>query len=264
MKHAFTLLAFAANTVAAGAWAQTSPDMSVQFTGPVELQLGRADHYKLSVTNLGSAVAPTTSSTMTFPPGVELDTKINTATGKAVPKVPTNCSYSVTPAKRLTCLANNVAVGETRNFTIDLRAPLTSAVVGTFTWTTTAAGDLNSSNDTASHDTLFGSFSPNTNLNFPATLTYWVAMGRKNVLDNPMTRPSGVMAVDANGDGVGSMGVPVTWKATKVGTGLSVQIHSSMYSPAVDMNLTPFNSHCYQGMGYWTGLQDSYEVRMCY
>ncbi len=45
--------------------------------------------------------------------------------------------------KRLTCLANNVQMGETRNFMIDLRAPLTSAVVATFTWTATAAGDLN-------------------------------------------------------------------------------------------------------------------------
>ena len=104
-------------------------------------------------------------------------------------------------------------MGETPNFTIDLRAPPTSAMVGTRTWTTsTAAGDVNSNSDMALHDTLFGNFSPKTNLNFPATLTFWLAMGKKNVLENPMTRPSGVMAVDANGDGSGSMGTPVPWR----------------------------------------------------
>ena len=72
-------------------------------------------------------------------------------------------------------------------------------MVGTFTWITAAAGDLNSEQQ---HGFLrhhvYGSFSPNNNLNFPQnpTLTFWVAIaGRKNVLDNPMTgRPSGVMA----------------------------------------------------------------------
>ena len=64
-------IALAAATLAGGARAQTAPDMSVQFTGPTELELGRPDHFRLSVTNNGSAVAPTVSSTMTFPPGAD-------------------------------------------------------------------------------------------------------------------------------------------------------------------------------------------------
>lgn len=266
MKSALTLFALAAAALAGGVHAQTTaPDISVQFTGPTELELGRPDHYRLSVTNSGSAYAPTVSSTMIFPPGVELDTRLNTATGRYDPKVPANCSYAVTPSKRLTCLANNVAVGETRNYVIDLRAPLTGATIGAFTWTTVAAGDLNPGNNTVTFSTTFGNFAPSVGFNFPATLTYWTAIGRRSVLDNPMTRPSGLMTLDANGEGSGIMqGTPVTWKVTKVGNGINIKVNSSMYAPATEWNLTPFNSRCWQGMGYWTGMQDWYEQRACY
>lgn len=251
--------------LAGAAHAQTAPDVAVQFTGPAELELGRADHYRLSVTNHGSAVAPTTASTMIFPPGVELDTRRNTATGRMDPKVPVNCTYAVTPSKRLTCLANNVAVGETRSFVIDLRAPLSGSTVGALTWTTVAAGDQHLTDNTVTFNTLFGNFAPILGLSFPVTLTYWTALGRKNVLDNPMTRPSGVLTFDANGEGGGTMqGSPVSWRITTVGNGINVKVNSSMYAPAVEWNLTPFNSRCFQGMGYWTGLHDSYEVRACY
>ncbi len=37
-----------------------------------------------------------------------------------------------------------------------------------------------------------------------------------------------------------------------------------MYSAAMDMNLSTFESHCDQRMGYRTGLQESNEVRLCY
>ncbi len=53
-------------------------------------------------------------------------------------------------------------------------------MIGTCTCTTTAAGDVNSNSDMVRHDSLFGNFSPKTNLNFPATLTFWLAMGKKN------------------------------------------------------------------------------------
>lgn len=247
----------------------TAPDIAVQFTGPAELELGRADHFRLSVTNLGSQVAASVSATMAFPPGVELATRLNTATGRYDLKVPANCSYSATPVKRLTCLANNVAVGgsDTRTYVIDLRAPTSGAMVGQFSWTATTTGDGNPANNSAVWTTTFGNFAPNLGLDFNANpmLSYWVALGRKSVLDNPMTRPSGSWTLDANGEGSGTMqGTPVTWKATKVGSGLNLKVNSAMYAPAVELNLTPFNSRCYQGMGYWTGLHDSYEVRVCY
>ena len=270
MKHALTHLTIAAAVIGNAAWAQSTPpnDIMVTFTGPDELQIGRADHFKLSITNMGANPAASVSTTMTFPPGVELDTKLNTATGKYVAKVPTNCSYTTVPVKKLTCLANNVATtGDTRNYVIDLRVPLSGAGISTFTWTATVAGDVDLNNNTASWNTIYGSFLPNNGLDFTLnpTLTYWVALGRKNVLDNPMTRPSGALALDLNGEGTGWMQTtPVTWKAVKVGTGINVKVNSAMYAPAVEWNLTPFNSHCFQGMGYWTGLQDSYEVRACY
>lgn len=269
LKTASTTMAIVAFALAIaftqGAQAQTAPDVAVQFTGPTELELGRPDHFRLSVTNHGSAVAPTTASTMIFPPGVELDTRLNTATGRQIPKVPVNCSYAVTPSKRLTCLANNVAVGETRTYLVDLRAPLNGATIGAFTWTTVAAGDTQLVDNTVTFNTLFGNFAPNLGLNFPASLTFWVALGKKSVLENPMTRPSGVIAFDANGQGSGTMqSSPVTWSVMKVGNGINVKVNSSMYAPAVEWNLTPFSSRCYQGMGYWTALQDWYEVRACY
>jgi hypothetical protein len=271
MKHALTQLTIAAAAVIGNAsWAQSTPpnDIEVSFTGPAEVQIGRADHFRLKVKNIGANPAASVSTTLIFPPGVELDTKLNTATGKYVPKVPTNCSYSVTPVKKLTCLANNVATtSDDRNFVIDLRVPLTGSAVTTFTWTATAAGDTNLNNNTASWDTVYGSFLPNNGLDFSQnpTLWSWGIAGRKNVLDSPMTGRPNQIALDANGEGSGMSGsVPVTWKATKVGTGLNVKVHTSMYSPAIDMNLTPFSSRCFQGMAYWTGLQDTGEVRMCY
>lgn len=268
MKHALCLLSSMALACAAFSVSaqSTAPDVAVAVTGPAELESGRPDRFRLSVTNLGNQVATSVSTVMIFPPGVELDTRLNTATGRQDPKVPVNCSYAVLPSKRLTCLANNVAAGgsDTRSYNIDLRAPANGATIANFTWVASTVGDNNLANNSITHSTTFGNFAPNVGLAFPATLTYWVTMGRKTLLEGPMTRPSGTWAVDANGEGSGGMGVPVTWKATKVGSGLSIQINSAMYAPAVDMNLTPLNSRCFQGLGYWTGLRDSYEVRVCY
>lgn len=229
MKHALTHLTIAAAVIGNAAWAQSTPpnDIMVTFTGPDELQIGRADHFKLSITNMGANPAASVSTTMTFPPGVELDTKLNTATGKYVAKVPTNCSYTTVPVKKLTCLANNVATtGDTRNYVIDLRVPLSGAGISTFTWTATAAGDVDLNNNTASWNTIYGSFLPNNGLDFTLnpTLTYWVALGRKNVLDNPMNRPPPTFTLDANGYGTAVSG-QANAQVVKVGNGINVKLY---------------------------------------
>lgn len=265
----FAALAAALSGAAADvAFAQNTlrPDIAVLLTGPSELQVGLADHFKLAVRNDGHAAASNVVVTMTLPPGATLDTAINTATGKPYFKVPASCSFvNGTTVKTLTCNFASVAVGETQGKVVDFRAPGTGAGIAAFTFTAVTPNDTNAANDSATLNTTYGQFAPNLGLNFPATFTYWVALGKKSVLVNPMNQPSGAIAVDANGDGAGTMQTtPVTWKATKVGNGINVKINSSMYAPAVEWNLTPFNSHCYQGMGYWTGLRDSYEVRACY
>ena len=261
-----TLLAAAAGTVASHAIAQNQlrPDIAVSFTGPSELELGLADHFTLSVKNEGYAVATNVAAVMTLPPGTTLDTAINTATGRPYFKVPSSCTFvNGTTSKQLTCNFASVAVGETQSKVIDLAAPATSASVGAFTFTATAANDVNLANNTATLLTTFGHFAPNLGLTFPANMPWWVAMGRKNVLDNPMTRPSGTFVLDANGVGAAVTGM-ANAQVVKVGNGINVKLYDMSGVLSSDWNLTPFNSHCYQGLGYWVRLQDSYGVRICY
>jgi hypothetical protein len=265
MSTPLRALALAAALLAGPASATTYPDIAVQFTGPTELELGRPDRFKLTLTNLGSAEAVSVTATMVFPPGVELDRRYNTATGRMDLKVPAGCTYSTTPSKRLTCTGSRVAVnGDFRSFVVDLRAPTSGPAMGNFTWTASTAGDPNPSNNSATLVTQFGNFLPNLGLNFPATLYYWDSRGKTALLETPFPRTPGQWAVDANGDGSGSMGVPVVWKATKAGNNLRMRIDSAMYQPAMEGELTPLNSRCYQGLAYWTGLQASYEMRICY
>lgn len=261
-----TFVAGAACAAAGSASAQNQlrPDIAVSFTGPSELELGLADHFTLSVKNEGYAVASNVAAVMTLPPGTTLDTAINTATGKPYFKVPSSCTLvNGTPSKQLTCNFASVAVGETQSKVIDLVAPATGAAVGAFTFTTTTANDVNTANNTATLLTTFGHFAPNVGLSFPANMPFWVAMGRKNVLDNPMTRPSGTFTLDANGGGPAVVG-QANAQMVKVGSGINVKLYDMSGTMTSDWNLTPFNSHCYQGTGYWVRLQDSYGVRICY
>ena len=247
-----------------GCSATTAPDIAEQLSGPSELEQGRPDHYRLVVTNIGSLAAATVTARMTFSASVTLDTRLNTATGRRDLKSPKNCTCVAAPVKSLTCLANNVLSGQTRTFLSDLRAPSSGSAQGAFTWTAAVPGDLNTANNTATPVMQFGTFTPNANQAFPTAMALWVAMGKKSVLENPMTGNPGILAFDAYGEGAGSMDAPVTWHATVVGPGLNIKINSAMYQAAVDMNLTPFSSRCFQGMGCWTGLQDWYEVRVCF
>ena len=261
-----TLLAAAAGTVASHAIAQNQlrPDIAVSFTGPSELELGLADHFKLSVKNEGYAVATNVVAVMTLPPGTTLDTAINTATGRPYFKVPTSCTFvNGTTSKQLTCNFASVAVGETQSKVIDLTAPPTGASVGAFSFTATTPNDANPANDTATLLTTFGNFAPNLGLNFPANMPFWTAMGRKNVLDNPMNRPPPTFTLDANGYGTAVSG-QANAQVVKVGNGINVKLYDMSGMMTSDWNLTPFNSHCYQGMGYWVRLRDNYGVRVCY
>jgi hypothetical protein len=260
------LLAGAACTVASGAIAQNTlrPDIAVSFTGPSELELGLADHFKLSVTNEGYAAAINVVAVMTLPPGTTLDTAINTATGKPYFKVPSSCTFvNGATSKQLTCNFASVAVGETQSKVIDLVAPASGAAVGAFTFTTTTPNDVNAANNSTTLLTTFGHFAPNLGLAFPANMPFWVAMGRKNVLDNPMTRPSGTFTLDANGFGIAVSG-QANAQMVKVGNGINVKLYDLSGTMTSEWNLTPHSSRCYQGMGYWVRLQDSYGVRICY
>ncbi|MDH5540492.1 MAG: hypothetical protein OEY03_13915, partial [Rhizobacter sp.] len=139
-KSALILVTLTLAVVAGSANARRlTPDVAVQWSGPSELQLGRAEHYRLGVSNVGFAAAYNVLATLSLPSGVTVENK------------PAEC---VQQGQQVKCNHSVIAVGETKTATIDLRAPTSGTTQAQLTFTASASGDNRQANNSATVRTM--------------------------------------------------------------------------------------------------------------
>lgn len=267
MKHTTALALLL--MCAAGAMAQNTttqkPDVVTTLTGPSELQVGRSARWAMSLKNEGWAVAAQTRTTIVLPPGTDLDIRISLTSPNGYRAVPVNCSYVVL-TRTLTCLANNIAVGETRNFNIDLQGPVMPSNLTITANTAIAAGepDSNLANNSASTNTLVANFTPA--ITFPTTnARMWMCPGKRELLECSSI-PNWALPLDANGQMIVAGAVRLAATAPPGSGTFTMNQYGTWGQLVYSWNLTPYNSRCYQGpvTSYVTGDPYPYEGRVCH